>query len=46
VAAFAAALAVSVIAPAAAQAHAAFQDASPEPGARVASSPAQITLAF
>ncbi len=46
VAAFAVVLAAAAIAPAVAQAHAAFQDASPEPGARVASSPAQITLAF
>jgi len=46
VAALAVVLAVAAIAPAVAQAHAAFQDASPEPGARVASSPAQITLAF
>ncbi|MHB8659916.1 MAG: CopD family protein [Solirubrobacteraceae bacterium] len=46
VAALAAVLAVAAIAPAVAQGHAAFQDASPEPGARVASSPAEITLAF
>lgn len=32
--------------PASAGAHAAFQDASPEPGARLAGAPAQITLAF
>src|SRR5215212_3666545 len=41
-------LAVGVLAlfPAAAQGHAAFQDASPEPGSRVATTPATITLAF
>jgi copper transport protein len=32
--------------PAAAGAHAAFQDASPEPGAQVSRAPAEITLAF
>jgi len=35
-----------VLAPGSANAHAAFEDASPEPGARVGSSPAQITIAF
>jgi copper transport protein len=34
------------LSPACAGAHAAFQDANPEPGARLATSPAQITLAF
>jgi len=39
-------VALAAIVPAAADAHAAFADASPEPGARVESSPAQIMLAF
>jgi copper transport protein len=39
-------LVAAAVAPAAAQAHAAFQDASPEPCARLGSSPDQITLAF
>ena len=44
---FAAALLLAlVLFPGLAIAHAAFEDASPEPGARLASSPAQITLAF
>jgi copper transport protein len=37
---------VLALAPAAAEGHAAFQDASPEPGTRLSAAPAQITLAF
>jgi copper transport protein len=39
-------LVATAVAPNAAQAHAALQDASPEPGARLGSSPAQVTIAF
>lgn len=39
-------LAALALVPAVAQAHAAFQDSSPAPGARLGSSPGQITLAF
>jgi copper transport protein len=42
----AAACAAMLIAPAGAVGHAAFQDASPEPGARLSSAPARIVVAF
>jgi copper transport protein len=42
----AALLAVSAALPASAAAHAAFQDASPEPGARLGRAPSEITLVF
>lgn len=37
---------LAAMAPAVAEGHAAFQDASPEPGARLQTAPTQITLAF
>jgi copper transport protein len=39
-------LTLAAIAPSAAQGHAAFRDSGPEPGARLQSAPAQITLVF